>query len=153
VIRHVAGIAEIVEDVEAAVAYYRAVLGLDVEHEAGAQYAVVQVPGVLHYGVWGRGAAARSTFGDPGAAHRVPLGFTVGFEVESIEDASGVAGRAGCDMAQGPRTEPWGQRTARFLSVSGALCEFSETPWARRITQELKAAGKSNRLRPEDPKP
>ncbi len=34
-IRHLAGIAEIVDDIEAAVTFYRDVLGLTVQHEEG----------------------------------------------------------------------------------------------------------------------
>ena len=59
-VRHLAGIAEVVEEVDAAVAYYRDVLGLSVEHDEGSTYAVVQVAGVLHFGVWARRAAVDS---------------------------------------------------------------------------------------------
>ena len=34
-IRHVSGIAEVVDDIEAAVQFYRDILGLEVEHESG----------------------------------------------------------------------------------------------------------------------
>ena len=64
VIRHVSGIAEIVDDVDAAAQFYREVLGLPVEHEPGGGYSVVKVPGVLHFGLWSRAAAAEATFGD-----------------------------------------------------------------------------------------
>ena len=139
-VRHIAGIAEIVEDVEAAVTYYRDVLGLDVEYDEGSHYALMQLPGVLHFGIWARRAAAEATFGDGEATDRIPLGFTIGFEVDSVEGSSRAATAAGWDIAQGPRVEPWGQTTGRFFSPSGALCEFSETPGARRIAQELEAA-------------
>ena len=55
--RHIAGIAEIVEDYGAAVAFYRDTLGLDVK-EQGPGYAIVEAPGVLHFGVWSRATAA-----------------------------------------------------------------------------------------------
>ena len=139
-VRHVAGIAEIVEDVEAAVTYYRDVLGLDVECDGGSDYAIVRVPGVLHFGIWARRAAARSTCGDADEADRIPLGFTLGFEVASVEDASRSASDVGWDVVQSPQTEPWGQRTSRFFGPSGALCEFSESPGARRIERGLTAA-------------
>ena len=38
-IRHVSSIAEIVDDMDAAVGFYRDVLGLPVKYEAGAEYA------------------------------------------------------------------------------------------------------------------
>ena len=47
--RHIAGI---VEDVSVAVRFYREALGLNVEHEEGAGYALVDVQGTLHFGIW-----------------------------------------------------------------------------------------------------
>ena len=137
-IRHVAGIAEIVEDLDEAVAFYRNVLGLEVEARND-RYALVAVTGVLHFGLWSRAAAAEATFGDPAAVDRVPLGFTVGLEVDSVKDASeGLVSNGGAEPAQSPKQEPWGQSTSRFFSPSGALCEFSETPNARVIAQDLR---------------
>lgn len=138
-IRHVAGIAEIVDDMEAAVDYYRNVLGLTVHHEQGTGYADVEVPGVLHLGIWLRSRAVERVFGDPAAAERIPLGFTVGFEVDSVDAASDAMKAKGWTIVQEPQEEPWGQKTSRFLSPSGALCEVSESPEARRITQEVRA--------------
>ena len=139
-IRHLAGIAEIVDDIEAAVRFYRDVLGLTVQHEDGGGYAQVEIEGILHFGLWNRLAAAEATFGDPGEARRVPLGFTLGFEVDDAKTASEAATAKGWPIAQPPRTEPWGQTTSRFFSASGMLCEFSETPNARRITQGVRAS-------------
>ncbi len=83
-IRHVSGIAEIVEDVEGAVRFYRDVLGLDVQYEPGSGYATIEIAGTLHFGIWSRRAAAENVFGDADAAERMPLGFTLGFEVDSV---------------------------------------------------------------------
>jgi catechol 2,3-dioxygenase-like lactoylglutathione lyase family enzyme len=139
-IRHVAGIAEIVEDVQAAVAFYRDVLGLDVEQDEGsaADYAVVKVPGVAHFGLWSRESAAESTYGDRAAAARVPLGISVGFEVESVDEAA-----ARLRTVRAPQDEPWGQRTARFVLPSGALSEVCETPGARDLPATADAASPS----------
>lgn len=126
-IRHVGGVAEIVEDVDAAVAFYES-LGLSVKREAPG-YAVVDVPGVLHFGLWDRRDAAESTFGDRDATDRVPLGFCVGFEVDDVD----VAGLKLATPLRGAQDEPWGQRTLRFASPSGAVCEVAETPWAREL--------------------
>ena len=136
-IRHVAGIAEIVENVNEAVTFYRDVLGLQVE-PGNDRYAVVTIPGVIHFGLWSRVAAAEATFGDPTAIDRIQLGFTVGLEVDSVEAASENLGARGAKVAQAPKREPWGQMTSRFLSPSGALCELSETPNARSIAQDLR---------------
>jgi len=59
-IRHFAGVAEIVDDVNATLAFYRDTLGLEVKQQMGDDYAVVVVPGVLHFGIWNRGHAALS---------------------------------------------------------------------------------------------
>ena len=139
-IRHLASLAEIVDDVDAAVRFYRDTLGLTVQHEPGSPYAQIELPGALHFGLWARRAAAETMFGDPAAAERVPLGFSVGFEVEAVEPArQALAGRGGV-FVQGTRYEAWGQVTSRFLSPSGALCEVAETPWARAITAPMRVA-------------
>lgn len=136
-IRHVSSIAEIVDDVAASVHFYRQVLGLEVEWEAGADYAQVKVRGTLHFGIWDRKAAAQATLGDSGQAKDVPLGFSIGFEVDEVAAASEQMEARGWKMAQSPKSEPWGQVTSRFKSPSGALCEVSETPWARQIIQDM----------------
>ena len=142
-IRHVAGIAEIVEDIEVAVRFYRQVLGLTVRYQGGSGYAEVDVPGILHFGIWSRAQAAQATFGDSEAAHRIPLGFTIGFEVDEVAAASGAISAGGGVIEQPPKREPWGQITSRFFSPSGALCEVSETPEARHITREMQAGPES----------
>jgi catechol 2,3-dioxygenase-like lactoylglutathione lyase family enzyme len=132
-IRHVAGVGEVVEDVAAAAAFYRDVLGLNVEHEAGSDYAEINVPGILHWGLWDRRAAAESTFGDRALAARIPLGFCVGLEVDDVDAAAEATGSCGINLIQPPKTEPWGQKTTRFLTPWGSFCELVETPWAREI--------------------
>jgi hypothetical protein len=83
----VAGIAETAVDLEAAITFYRDVLKLGVEPEVNGGYASVQVPGVLHFGLWGQRHAAIAIYGDSSAVDRVPLGFTVGFEVDTVDQA------------------------------------------------------------------
>ena len=140
-IRHVASIAEIVDDIDAAARFYRDVLGIPLEWEQGATYVDVKLPGILHFAIWSRRSAAEATFGDAEAIDKVPLGFTVGFEVDSVGGASEAMNDAGQKILQQPKVEPWNQTTSRFLSPSGALCEVAETPWARRIVQELEVEG------------
>lgn len=132
-IRHVAGIAEIVDDLEAAVSFYRNDLGLEVDDSVSADYASVKIPGVIHFGLWSREAAAEATFGDRGAVDRVALGLTIEFEVDEVPAASQALESRGIKMLHGPKTEPWGQITARFALPGGALCGIAETPWARKI--------------------
>lgn len=130
-IRFVAGVAEVVEDVTEAMAQYRDRLGLEVEEMEGmeAAYAEVKVPGIGHFGIWDRRAAAEATFGDRGRAGEIPLGFTIGFEVDDVGAAEVTIG----NPVQGRKEEPWGQVTARFFGPSGAMFEVSETPWARQL--------------------
>ena len=137
-LRHLASIAEVVEDFDAAVRLYRDTLGLEVEiyHEG---YAVATVPGTLHFGVWSRAEAAKATYGSPEEADRVPLGFTIGFEVDDVVAAEKRLADAGLEVVQPAKTEPWKQVTSRFLTPGGSFCEIAETPWARSITQHLKA--------------
>ncbi|UCH01686.1 MAG: VOC family protein [Candidatus Bathyarchaeota archaeon] len=138
-LRHVAGIAEIVEDIEAAVNFYRDVLQLTVEFEEGSGYADVMITGVLHFGIWSRTRAAEVIYGDVKAVDRVPLGFTIGFEVDDVLKVSEVIRSQEGRMIQAPKDETWGQRTSRFFSLSGALFELSETPTSRKIIQPVKA--------------
>lgn len=139
-IRHIASIAEIVDDLEETIRFYRDILGLEVEHEAGSGYALVKVGGTLHFGIWERGNAAVATFGDRNQKEKVPVGFSIGFEVDAVEESVDEMEARGWSIVQDKKEEPWGQVTSRFFSPSGGLCEFSEMPKARRITQELKAA-------------
>lgn len=132
-IRHVSGIAEVVDDLKAAVEYYRNVMKLDVQYTEGEPYAMVKLPGVLHFGLWDRRHAAESTFGDAEQFDKVPLGFNVGFEVDDIHDDTVQIESRGEPFVQQPQEEPWGQATSRFRTPSGALCELSTTPWARTI--------------------
>ncbi len=137
-VRHISSIAEIVDNVDAAVKFYQDVLGLAVRREDEG-YAIIEVSGVLHFGIWSRAAAAESTFGDPGAADRIPVGFTVGFEVDDVAGTSRSMADRSWAIAQAPKEEPWGQKTSRFFSPSGALCEIAETPNARSIVQDMRA--------------
>ncbi len=136
-IRHVAGVAEVVDDIDAAVRFYREELGLEVSHESGESYATVSVSGIAHFGIWLRSRAAELVFGDSSQTARIPLGVSIGFEVDSVKDAESSLRSSKVAVVQGLKLEPWGQQTARFLSPSGALCEASETPAARQISSDI----------------
>lgn len=133
-IRHAAGLAEIVDDVESAVRFYTDVLGLAVKQRHSAEYVILELPGVLHFGIWSRAHAAECTFGDRAEAGRIPLGFTLELEVDDVPRAVGAIAASGTDMAQGAKTEDWGQVSARLLSPGGGLLGLAETPWGRRLT-------------------
>lgn len=136
-LRHVAGLAEIVENVDEALSFYRDVLGMTVEQRANDGYAMLAVPGILHFGIWDRRQAAKIVYGNEDQADRIPLGFTLEFEVDAADEASGRMNEAGKTLLHAVRTEPWGQKTFRMQSPSGHLLGFAETPWARRLATQL----------------
>jgi catechol 2,3-dioxygenase-like lactoylglutathione lyase family enzyme len=138
-IRHFNGVAEIVDDVNAALAFYRDTLGLEVKQQLGDDYAVVAVPGILHFAIWNRGHAALSTFGSREAASRIPLGFTIEFEVDDLDTADAAVAADGGIVVQPPKTEPWGQKTCRMIASGGGLLGFAETPWGRELKQQVEA--------------
>jgi len=139
-IRHFAGIAEIVEDVPQALAFYRDVLGFEVIQQMEDDYAMLSVPGVLHFGVWNRAHAAESTLGSRDRAGEIPLGFTIEFEVDDVNEATEKIETAGSKLFHGRREEPWGQISGRFASPGGgAIIGVAETPWGRKLAQNVVA--------------
>jgi catechol 2,3-dioxygenase-like lactoylglutathione lyase family enzyme len=139
-IRHLAGVAEIVEDVPAAVAFYRDTLGFEIKQQQDDDYVVFAVPGILHFGVWSRSAAAQATFGDRAAADSIPLGFHIEFEVDDLNQTAEQIDASQCVLVQPPHEEPWGQKTTRAIAPGGGLIGFAITPWARSPAQEVQAA-------------
>ena len=99
------------------------------------------IGGVLHFAIWMRSHAALILCGDATAMQRVPLGFTVGFEVDSVQQSERHLAERGGKVVQGSHVEPWGQQTSRFITPSGALCEFAESPWARLLKAPVEASG------------
>ena len=140
-IRHVASIAEIVDDFDAAVRFYRDALGLEVAPKPDGNYADVLVDGVAHFGIWRRSHAALTLFGDEAAALRVPLGFTIGFEADAVAAGEARLRSGGAAVVQPTHAEPWGQTTCRYASPGGAVCELAETPWARTLKSSVLVRG------------
>jgi len=138
-LRHLAGVAEIVDDWEAAVAFYRDTLGMEVKSQVEGDYAIVSAPGVLHFGIWNRAHAAESVFGSREAVDRVPLGFTLEFEVDNVDAVAEQLAASGCQLVTPPKTEPWGQKSCRLITLGGGLMGFAETPWARTLVQQVVA--------------
>jgi len=132
-IRHVAGIAEIVEDVEGAVRFYTETLDMEIENRHSDDYVILKSPGVLHFGIWSRAAAAEATYGDRSAIEKVPLGYTLEFEVDNVADTAATLAEANVSLAQETKTEPWGQVSCRLMSPGGSLLGMAETPWRRTL--------------------
>lgn len=138
-VRHMGSIAEVVDDLEGAIRFYRDILGLEVKREDSSEYAVVKIPGALHFGIWSRVSAADHIYGDRSLSHQIPLGFMVGFEVDDVDAGAKAVAASGWRVEQAAKNEPWGQRAARFFSFSGALCEIAATPRSRRLTSDVAA--------------
>ncbi|MGI9519806.1 MAG: VOC family protein [Pirellulaceae bacterium] len=135
--RHLAGIAEIVESIDEALKLYHDTLGLEIHQRMEDDYVMLKVPGVLHFGIWSRAAAAEAILGSRDLADQVPLGFTIEFEVDDVDATAGQLTAAGCQLVHAPRTEPWGQKSCRILAVSTAPLGFAETPWARQLKTDV----------------
>jgi catechol 2,3-dioxygenase-like lactoylglutathione lyase family enzyme len=138
-IRHVAGVADIVDDVPAAVAFYCDALGFTVKQRMGDDYVVLSAPGILHFGVWSRAAAAEATFGDRAAADSIPLGYHLELEVDDLDQTVAKIAATPIAIIQPPHTEPWGQKTLRAIAPGGGLLGFAITQWARRLTRDPEA--------------
>jgi len=63
--------------------------------------------------------------------------FTLEFEADDVKSSALHIEGAGQTITQVPREEPWGQKTFRMLPPGDSLLGFAETPWARRLTQQL----------------
>ena len=142
-IRHIASIGEVVEDIGAAVDFYRDVLGLAGQYEAGSKYAGIKMPGTLHYAIWDRAVAAEATFGDSAAAPEVPLGFTVEFEVDDVDEAAKAVASSGWHLAQPRKTEEWGEKTSRFISPGGLAVRGRGDPVGQGDTWLARPPGES----------
>lgn len=134
-IRHLAGVTEIVDDVDGAVAFYES-SGLSVRR-LFADYAIVDMPGVLNFALASRALYAEATHGSRDDVEKVAVGFVVGFEVDDAEAAQATLG----DRVIKGRTEEYQQVIVRFASPSGTACEACETPGSRSLTQAPSASG------------
>ena len=126
----VAGVAPIVKDSAASVAFYRDAMGLPLE---GDDYLHTgRLEGTKHFGLWPLADAARSCFETDQWPNDVPIPQAViEFEVDDVAQAAAEMERRGYRLLTGVRTEPWGQVVARLLSPEGLLLGLTYTPWMR----------------------
>ena len=128
-VQFVAGVSPIVPDAESARRFYGDALSLSLKPEPGTDYAVAKVDGVKHFGLWTLTDAARSTFGTDEWPADVPRPqATIELEVDDVEAAATELKAKGLQLLQEPKTEPWGQTTARLLSPEGLLIGITYTP-------------------------
>jgi catechol 2,3-dioxygenase-like lactoylglutathione lyase family enzyme len=130
----IASVAIVARDPGAARALFVDTLGLPLEAEAGDDYLHSEhIAGSKHFGVWPLHQAAEACFGTAEWPRDRPLPqASIEFEVAStpaVADAARELEERGYGLLHGPRTEPWGQTVARFLSPEGAILGISYAPW------------------------
>ena len=131
-VRFVAGFSPIVDSLKSERDFYERGLGLPVQSEGTGDYSTIELPGVKHFGLWTLADAARSTFGSeewPAATPRPQA--TLELEVDDVFAAADELIGRGLQLLQEPKTEPWGQITARLLSPEGLLVGITYTPALR----------------------
>ena len=126
----IASFSPIVSDVPASHAFYLDGLGLSFEKHVGDYVFSEQTAGAKHFGLWPLSEAAEACFGMrewPGDT-RVPQA-SLELEVEDVAQAAAELAQKGLTAIHPPRTEPWGQTVARYLSPDGLLIGVCRTPW------------------------
>jgi catechol 2,3-dioxygenase-like lactoylglutathione lyase family enzyme len=128
-VQFVTSVAPIVRDRDAAEAFYEGALGLSFEGGAGDYKYTHRLEGTKHFGLWPLAEAATACFGTPDWPDDVPVPqASVEFEVPDVPDAAAELKAKGYRLVHEPKTEPWGQVTARLLSPEGLLVAVCYSP-------------------------
>jgi catechol 2,3-dioxygenase-like lactoylglutathione lyase family enzyme len=131
-IEFVASFSPIVEDITSARRFYREELGIDFEGGEDDYAFTEQLDGVKHLGLWPLSQAADACFGTPTWPADLPRPqASIEFEVADVAAAAEELAESGHQLLHEPRTEPWGQTVARFLSDDGLLVAVCHTPHLR----------------------
>jgi len=139
------GVALIVTDIEQALHFYRDRLGVEVYSLDDYPYFVE----FLGFSLWANPSAQEAVFGklhegDPKQAWGQLRRFPVSDMAFTVEDVDAVFKRmqesGPLEVAHPPKTEEWGQRTARFFDSDGHLVEIAHwlTPPEEKVS-EVKA--------------
>jgi len=114
----------VVEELERALDFYSAVLGLELQHRSG-PFAQLKT-GVTRLCLFER-HAMQSTLGFPiRAPDPVAPGFELGFKVEDVDGAFAELVTHGAPVVAPPTDRAWGQRTAYVRDPDGHLIELAE---------------------------
>ena len=136
----IAGFGPIVRDPDAALAFWRGGLGVDLEEPAPGYFTNDSLEGVKAFALWPLTQAAEAVFGSPEWPADTPAPQAwIELDVESAEAVGeGVAEMeaAGHRVLRGAHEEPWGQTTARLLSPEGLLVGITFTPWMHDHTHD-----------------
>jgi catechol 2,3-dioxygenase-like lactoylglutathione lyase family enzyme len=129
----ISSFAVITADVEASRKLYVDALGLPLVTGEGGEYRHTEsLDGAKSFGVWPLWQAAEACFGThEWPADRTRPQASVEFDLDSPEAVASAAReleRSGYELLHGPRTEPWGQTVARFISAEGVIVGISYVP-------------------------
>src|SRR5436189_6439523 len=128
-VQFVASIAPIIRDFEAAQAFYQGALGLSLEGGGGDYKYTDRLEGTKHFGLWPLAEAATACFGTPEWPDDLPIPqASIEFEVQDVPAAADELKPKGHRLIHEPRTEPWGQITARLLSPRALLGAVAYPP-------------------------
>lgn len=123
------GVALIVTEMEKALSFYRDALGVEVYNmDNYPQY--VEFNG---FSLWLNSGAQAAVFGElqAGEAAEAWAGLRrfpstdVAFAVENVDALFATIKESGATVVHEPKTEPWGQRTARFFDPDNHLIEIA----------------------------
>ncbi|MEM1370579.1 MAG: VOC family protein [Cyanobacteria bacterium P01_H01_bin.15] len=137
-IKLITGFAVITKYPDASAALYQGTLALPLKTQEGYCY-MDKFPGANHFGIWPLKMAAQSCFGQDEWPESIPVPTaTIEFELtdsDALESAVLEMKATGQDFIHEPRTEPWGQMVARFISPEGLLIGLTYTPWLKERTE------------------
>ena len=136
----IAGYGPIVREPEAALAFWREGLGVDLEEPVPGYFTNDSLEGVKAFALWPLTQAAEAVFGEPEWPADIPAP-QAWMELD-VESAAAVGEgilemeASGHRVLRGAHDEPWGQTTARLLSPEGLLVGITFTPWMHEHTHD-----------------
>jgi catechol 2,3-dioxygenase-like lactoylglutathione lyase family enzyme len=136
----IAGFGPIVREPEAALAFWRDGLGVDLEEPAPGYFTNDSLEGVKAFALWPLAQAAEAVFGSPEWPADIPAPQAwMELDVESaaaVGEGISEMEASGHRVLRGAHEEPWGQTTARLLSPEGLLVGITFTPWMHDHTHD-----------------
>jgi catechol 2,3-dioxygenase-like lactoylglutathione lyase family enzyme len=129
----IAGYGPVIGEADAALAFWRDGLGIDMDEPAPGYFTNDALDGVKAFALWPLSQAAEATFGTSQWPEDLPTPQAwIELDVESPEAVQAAIDEmrsAGHRVLRDAHEEPWGQTTARLLSPEGLLVGITFTPW------------------------
>ena len=136
----IAGFGPIVREPEAALAFWRDGLGVELEEPAPGYFTNDSLEGVKAFALWPLTQAAEAVFGSPEWPADIPVPQAwIELDVESaaaVGEGLSEMEASGHRVLRAAHEEPWGQTTARLLSPEGLLVGITFTPWMHDHTHD-----------------